>query len=301
LNLLEAHNSLAGKRAVVIGGAFGTGREVTLALAGSGVDVAICDNDLEALGAIVPEVEALGRRIVAMPADVMDAEALDRFYDGVENEFPFVDIIVNLVGGVKRQNFLESSQEDNAADIRRNFGYVLDSFRRGIPLIRKSGRGGSIINFTTIEAHRGAATLSVYAGAKAANSNFSRSMAVELAREAIRVNVIAPDATPARGSLRAIGPERAAALTALGENAKAGLSMYVPQGTPAQPGDLAGAVLFLASDMARKITGIVLHVDGGTMAAGGMINWPFGDGYMPAPLAGTLKRLLADGTFPGAD
>jgi 3-oxoacyl-[acyl-carrier protein] reductase len=71
---------------------------------------------------------------------------------------------------------------DAYAFIQLNYGYVLDSVRRAIPLIRKSGKGGSIINFTNIEAHRGAAMLSVYAGAKAANTNFSRAMAGELGR-----------------------------------------------------------------------------------------------------------------------
>jgi NAD(P)-dependent dehydrogenase (short-subunit alcohol dehydrogenase family) len=160
-------------------------------------------------------------------------------------------------------------------------------------LIRRGGRGGSIINFTTIEAHRGAATFSVYAGAKAATTNFSRAMAVELGAEGIRVNTIAPDTTPARGSYNALSPHDLAKLDELGEEALAhSYEMYIPQKKAPTVDDLVNAVLFLASDLARAITGITLHVDGGTMAAFGWIDWPFEDGYMPAPLGGTVSRLF---------
>lgn len=157
MGLLEAHAALAGKVAVVIGGAGGIqGRAVTLALAEAGVAIATCDIDAEAVRAIVPQVEALGQRILSVHADAADAEALDRFYDRVGAEFERLDIVVNLVGSVQRSLFLDTTREQNARDIRLNYGYVIDSIRRAVPLIRRSGKGGSIINFTTIEAHRGA-------------------------------------------------------------------------------------------------------------------------------------------------
>src|SRR5438067_2409759 len=101
MSLLEAHAGLAGKRAVVVGGAGGVGRAVTLALADAGVDVAACDNDEEAVRDIVPEVEARGRRILSVLADVCDRAAFDRFWDEVESEFGAIDIVVNVAGGVK--------------------------------------------------------------------------------------------------------------------------------------------------------------------------------------------------------
>src|SRR5512139_1149542 len=208
MGLLEAHAGLAGKVAVVVGGCGEIqGRAVTLALAKAGVAIAACDIDQEAVRTIVPEVEALGSRMLAVHADVADPAALDGFYDRVEAEFDRLDIVVNLVGGVKRSLFLDTSREDNARDIRLNYGYVIDSVRRAVPQIRKGGRGGSIINFTTIEAHRGAATYAVYAGAKAATTNFSRAMAVELGADRIRVNLLAPDTSPAKTSNSALYPE----------------------------------------------------------------------------------------------
>ena len=220
MSLLDAHAGLAGKVAVVVGGAGGfIGRGVTLALAKAGVAIATCDNDDEGLSTIGPEVEALGSRILSVRADVTDSEALDAFYDRVEGQFDRLDIVVNVPGGVKRSLFVETTREENARDIRLNYGYVIDSVRRAIPLIRRGGRGGSIINFTTIEAHRGAATYAVYAGAKAATTNFSRALAVELGGDGIRVNLIAPDTTRARASNSALYPEDFARLAALGEDA----------------------------------------------------------------------------------
>ena len=269
MGLLEAHAGLAGKVAVVVGGAGGfVGRGVTLALAKAGVHIAACDNDEEAVRTIVQEGEALGSRILSMRADVVDADALDAFYDRVEVEFNRLDFVVNVAGGVSRSLFVETTREQNARDIRLNYGYVIDSVRRAIPLIRRGGRGGSIINFTTIEAHRGAATYAVYAGAKAATTNFSRALAVELGGDGIRVNLIAPDTSPARASNSALYPEDFARLAALGENALAeAYKMYVPLKNAPSVDDIVNGVLFFASDLSRSITGTTLHIDGGTSAA----------------------------------
>jgi NAD(P)-dependent dehydrogenase (short-subunit alcohol dehydrogenase family) len=294
MGLLEAHAGLAGKVAVVVGGAGEIiGRAVTLGLARAGVSIAACDIHEDAVEAIVPEAEALGVRILAVQADAAEPAALGRFYDRVEAEFGRADILVNVVGGVRRALFMDTTPEDNARDIQLNYGYVIQSCRRAIPLIRKGGRGGSIVNFTTIEAHRGAATYAVYAGAKAATTNFSRALAVELGAEQIRVNLIAPDTSPARVSNAALSAQDFERLAALGEDAlKEAINFYVPQKRAPSVDDLVNGVLFLASDLSRSITGTTLHIDGGAIAALGFLDWPFGDGHMPAPLGGTLARLF---------
>ncbi|HZV08167.1 MAG TPA: SDR family oxidoreductase, partial [Novosphingobium sp.] len=74
-----------------------------------------------------------------------------------------------------------------------------------------------------------------------------------------------------------------------------GLEMYIPRGEAPPIEALADAVLFLASDLSRFVSGTTLHVDGGTMAAAGFLDWPFGDGFVPTPLAGTLGRLYRPG------
>ncbi len=293
MTMIDAYAGLKGKSAALLGGAYGVGRAVTLALARAGVRIMCCDNDMEAVRAIVPEVEAVGGTIISLEADVLDPRALDAFYDRVEEEFGKLDIVVNVAGGgMRRAPFMETNRAAHAREIRLNYGYVIDSVQRAVPLLRRSG-GGSIINFTTIEAQRGAASYAVYAGAKAANANFSRAVAVELAAEGIRVNMIAPDTTEARASYASIGPELQAKMGGLSADlwTKA-LNLYIPQQRNPTTEDLGNAVLFLVSDLARAIIGQTLHVDGGTSASLGFINWPEGDGWGPAPLVITTQRLF---------
>ena len=284
--------SLAGKVAAVIGGSHGIGRAVSFALAGAGADLFVCDVDEEALAATAADLAAAGHTVQTLRADVLSEAEIDAFYDLVAANGR-LDLVVNVAGGVKRGLLLDRSPEDDAADIRRNYGYIVQSYRRAIPLIRQGGRGGSITSFTTIEAHRGAASFSVYAGAKAATTNFTKAMAVELAAEGIRCNNLVPDTTYSRGNVQAMGPELLARVAALPEELRSkGRDMYVPMHRSPTPEELADGVLFLASPLASAITGIDLHVDGGTRAAGGFIEWPHGDGFVPAPLAGSIAKLF---------
>jgi len=292
MGLLEDRANLQGKVAVVIGGASGVGAAVTTSLAGAGVDVAFCDIKADALEPTRAAVEKLGRKTLAKAANAIEPAQLRSFYEAFAAQFDRLDIVVNVVGGVRQRLFMDATPEQCAEDIQRNYGYVLDSVRHAIPLIRKGGRGGSIINFTTIEAHRGAASFAVYAGAKAGLTNFTRALAAELGAERIRVNTLAPDTTPSEGNTLALPPESRDKLAKVSREALVeSYKMYIPMQVAPAPDDLANAVLFLASDLAAFVTGTTLHVDGGTSASLGFINWPFGDGWVPVPLDGTLSRL----------
>jgi len=280
----------------VIGGGGGIGAGVALALAEAGVDLALCDIDAGALAATAARAQGLGRQVLACHADATCEAALDGFYADLAGAFPRLDILVNLAGGTRRGPLADASRADIARDIHRNYGYVVQSVQAALPLLRRSGDGGSIVNFTTIEAHRGAAGFAVYAGAKAATANFTRAIAVELGKEKIRANCIAPDTTPSAGNLAAMPADFAARFAALPQAARGkGLEMYIPRGEAPPIEALADAVLFLASDLSRFVSGTTLHVDGGTMAAAGFLDWPFGDGFVPTPLAGTLGRLYRPG------
>lgn len=293
MGLLEAHAALKGRKAAVVGGAHGIGRAISLALADAGIAVAACDFDEEALAPLAEELAEREVQHLSLLADVRDEAAFEAFFDRVEAEFGTLDFLINVAGGVKSDLFTDTSREQNASEIRLNYGYILDAVRRAVPMIRKGGRGGSIVSFTTIEAHRGAASYSVYAGAKAATTNFSKALAVELAREGIRVNCIAPDTTPSRTSYSSASPEFMEKYFALPEEAReAGMAMYIPQKEPPSQEDLANAVLMLVSDLTRSITGITLHVDGGTMASAGFIDWPFDHKWGPAPGVETLAKLF---------
>jgi NAD(P)-dependent dehydrogenase (short-subunit alcohol dehydrogenase family) len=179
----------------VIGGGAGVGAAVTLALARAGVDVAFCDVKEDAIRSTRGAVERLGRQVVTSVTDALDVDQLRMFYATCDDTFDHLDILVNVVGGVRKREFSVTAPDQWSDDIHRNFGWVLHSTSLAIPRIRSSGRGGSIINFTTIEAHRGAAGYAAYAGAKAGLTNFSRALAVELGQEKIRVNLVAPDST----------------------------------------------------------------------------------------------------------
>jgi 3-oxoacyl-[acyl-carrier protein] reductase len=296
MGILDKRSNLRGRKGVIIGGADGIGKAVTMALSDSEVDVAFCDINEPAVKKTKAELEASHRKAIAETADALDPVQLRRFYSTVEAAFGHVDIVVNVVGGVLMQPFMEKTAESCEKDIQRNFGYVLESTRLAVPLLRKSGRGGAIVNFTTIEAHRGAGGFAVYAGAKAATTNFSRAMAWELGPEGIRVNVVAPDTTASEGNRKALPPD----LQALNAAAPAewwnrSYKMYIPLGTPPSADDLANAVLFLVSDLSSSITGHVVHVDGGTAAALGMIRWSQDENVtLPLPSGSMLAQIFGD-------
>lgn len=296
MGLRAALEAMQGKTAAVIGGAAGhLGRGTTLGLAAEGVHCIVCDNDREGLDAIVGEVAALGTgaRVTPIYGDVMDPASLDAFWDQVEGLTDRIDILVNVCGGVARSLFENTSRASHADNIRYNYGYHIDSCHRALPLLKKDGNGGAIVNFTTIEAHRGAATFAVYAGAKAGLTNFSRALAVELGQHQIRVNCLASDTSLARTTNAALAPEDFERLAAVGPHAMdEAMKIYVPMKRAPTVEEVVDGVVFLTSDLSRTVTGQTLFVDGGTYAAFGFLDWPGGDSFMPAPLGGALKMMF---------
>jgi len=294
VGFLDDRGNLKGRIALVVGGADGIGKAITLALAQAGVDVGLCDINASALDTTKAEIIALGRRAFGVRADVTVPAQLQQFYERVAETFQAAHILVNVVGGVRMQPFEERSASDCAQDIQRNFGYVIESTRLALPLLRRAERGACIINFTTIEAHRAAGGFAVYAGAKAATAQFSKAMAWELGPHGIRVNVVAPDTTPSAGNIDALPPAVHAANADVPPAWWAeAFKMYIPLQVPPTSEDIANAVLFLASDLARSITGQILHVDGGTAAGLGMLRWPYDGGItLPVPMGATMRKLF---------
>jgi NAD(P)-dependent dehydrogenase (short-subunit alcohol dehydrogenase family) len=141
-----------------------------------------------------------------------------------------------------------------------NFGWLLHSTQLAARQMRKQGHGGSIISITSIEGHRAAPGYAVYAGMKGAVTNFSRTLALELAPDRIRVNTIAPDQIPTEGMPM--------------EYDQRVITAGIPMGRQGTYEDLGGCALFLASDLSEYITGTSLHPDGGAWASAGWWNWP---------------------------
>ena len=235
---------LTGRRAVVTGAAQGIGSAVATALARFGADVAICDRDADGLARTAEEITASGRQAHADLLDVRDADAVNQWISPLAH----VDVLVNNAGGGFRADFLAVNEKGQDALIRENFSSVTHCIRACVP--KMPATGGSVINITSIEAHRAAPGFAVYSAMKAALVNLSKTLALELGDRHIRVNCIAPDVIPTPG----IGGD---------------LPVKTPLPYAGHVDDIAAAAMYLASDWSRFVTGTTIHVDGGNLAAGG--------------------------------
>lgn len=249
-----SHLLLDGRVVVVTGAAAGLGAAIADAFARFGADLALCDRDEEGLAATGEAARQHGHRVHTGVLDVRDGDAVASFLADVASGFGAADVLVNNAGGGFFAPFLDVGPGGQDALVRENFTSVTHFVRGFVPLVPE--RGGSIVNVTSIEAHRAGPGFAIYSAMKAAVANLTRSLALELAERRIRVNCIAPDmiSTPGIGEL----PEG-----------------RTPLPDPGHPDDVAGAALYLASDLSGFVTGTTLHVDGGTWAAGG---WRRGDG-----------------------
>lgn len=289
MGYLEQRANLAGKTAVVVGGGGGLGRACSLDLGRAGVRLALCDRNAELLEETAAQLSADGAEVTTEVLDAREPESLAGFYDRARNHLgQHLDVLVNVVGGTGRRLFADSGPRGWEVVIRTNFTWLLHSTSLAIPWMRQGG-GGSIINLTSIEAHRAAPGFAVYAGMKAAVTNFGRSIAVELAADGIRVNTIAPDMIPTEG-ISGIGEGAPAVDPALAE---AATRIAIPMGDRGTYADIGGCALFLASDLSRYVTGTTLHADGGTFASSGWFNWP-GTGYGPTPPPAAVQALVAE-------
>jgi NAD(P)-dependent dehydrogenase (short-subunit alcohol dehydrogenase family) len=240
---------LDGRVAIVTGAAVGIGRATAIALARFGADVAVCDRDAENLGTCLDEIEATGRTALPGILDVREGEQVTTWLGDVAERFGAVDVLVNNAGGGFRADFLDVNDKGQDALIRENFTSVASFVRGVVPLMPTDG--GSIVNVTSIEAHRAGPGFAVYSAMKAAQVSLTQSLALELGPRLIRVNCVAPDVIPTPG----IGGD---------------LPVRTPLPRAGDPDDVAAAIVFLANPkLSGFVTGTTIHVDGGNGAAGG--------------------------------
>jgi len=207
--------------------------------------VALCDRDAEGLQRTAADVEAAGRAASTAVLDVRDGDAVRDWIGTWER----LDVLVNNAGGGFRAAFLDVNEKGQDSLVRENFTSVTNFVRACVPLMPADGHA-SIINVTSIEAHRAGPGFAIYSAMKAALVSLTKSLALELGDRHIRENCIAPDVIPTPG----IGGD---------------MPVKTPLPFAGHVDDVAGAVIFLASDLGRFVTGSTVHVDGGNLAAGG--------------------------------
>jgi 3-oxoacyl-[acyl-carrier protein] reductase len=258
---------LDGRVAVVTGGGSGIGRGIAAGFAAFGASVVIWERDASSCAEAAAEAGGVG-----MTVDVREPEQVDQALARTVQEAGPVHILVNNAGGVFSVPFLESREKGWDALYRANLRHVMLCTQRVARSMVAAGTGGSIINVTSIEGARAAPGYAAYAAAKAGVINFTKTVALEFAPLGIRVNALAPDITLTEGLVSVAPP------ASLGR-----FEHVVPLGRPGHVDEMAGAALFLASDLSSYVTGQTLHVDGGTEAAGGWYHHPETGEYLLGP------------------
>jgi NAD(P)-dependent dehydrogenase (short-subunit alcohol dehydrogenase family) len=249
---------LDGRVAVVTGGGAGIGRGIARGLAAFGARVAIWERDADACAAAADEVGGL-----ACPADVRLEDDVDVALAATVESLGTPTILVNNAGGVFWTSLLDAPGKAWDTLIRSNLTHLLLCTQRVARAMVAAGLPGAVVNVTSIEGTRAAPGYAAYAAAKAGVVSLTKTAALELAPHGIRVNCLAPDVTLTDGLLAVAHPgfERS-------------IENMVPMGRAGTVDEMAGAAVFLASEMSSYITGETIHIDGGTAAAGGWYHHP---------------------------
>jgi 2-hydroxycyclohexanecarboxyl-CoA dehydrogenase len=247
---------LAGQTALVTGAGRGIGRAIALALAREGAQVAALDILGEEAAKVRGEVEALGVKALACTADLTKRDQVNRAVEGVVAQLGGLDIVVNNAGWDKLEMFLDSEEPTWDRIIAVNFKSILYVCKAALPHMVTRG-GGRVINIASDAGRVGSMGEAVYAGSKGAIIAFSKTLAREVARSRITVNVVCPGLTetPLLQGIRADSPRAGKIIDAV--------TRGIPLGRVGLPEDVAEAVAFLASPAANYITGQTLSVSGG--------------------------------------
>ena len=263
---------LSDQVAIVTGGGGGIGRAIALALAEAGADIVIADIIPERCAEVAARVTEFGRTALPVPTDVTDTDAIRRVIEAADARFGRIDILVNNAGGVAKRPFSEQSERSWRKHVDLNLISLFAATSAVIEPMIRGGRGGSIINVSSIEAARAAPNFAVYAACKAGVNNFTRTMALELADHDIRVNAIAPDYTVTPGtSGNPTGPVAEANWNQPSPAQADATARRIPQRRAGLMEECGQAALFLASPMASYVNGVILPVDGGSWASSGWV------------------------------
>ena len=246
---------LGGKVAIVVGGASGIGRAIALGFSEAGADVALADLNVQGLDEVSKEVEAKGRRAVAVRTDVTNEEEVEQMVAQALQGLGRVDVLVCSAGATVRKPVLELSKQEFEHVLAVNLVSVFLCGKAVGRVMVEQGKG-SIINLASIMGHVALPGRPAYDSSKGGVVQLTKSMALEWAEHKVRVNALCPGFT------------RTPFTQALWEDPE-GLAM-IEERTPmkrlALPEEMVGAAIFLASDASQYVTGSSLFVDGGWMA-----------------------------------
>lgn len=250
--------SLEGRVALITGGGTGIGRATALVLAEHGADVVLAGRRPDPLESTAKEVIMMGRRALAVSADVTAADACRALVDGAVSEFGRLDVLVNCAGGAETKSILRWPDDDFENVVDLNFKAVWHLSKAAAKPMQEQGKG-AIVNISSGASLLAMPQAAPYAAAKAAVNNLTGSMAAAWAKKGIRVNAIA------------VGAVRAATLT--DDAARYGLDPEAIAttnglGRLGEPDEIGYGVLFFASDASSFCSGQTLYMHGAPGPAG---------------------------------
>jgi NAD(P)-dependent dehydrogenase (short-subunit alcohol dehydrogenase family) len=252
-------DGLAGKVALVTGGASGIGRACALTLARHGCDVGVLDLAIERAAAVGREIEALGRRAIGVAADVSDPAVLGAAVKMVTDRLGPIGILINSAGINHLGNLLEMDARHWKDTFAVNVDGVFNACRAVVPDM-VARRSGAVVNMASWLGKRGMAMYGSYAASKFAVVGITQSLAFEVAPHGIRVNAVAPGLIVDTGMRAHVESEHAK----LGLPLAADRVGAIPLRRVGTPDDVARVVAFLASEEASYVTGATYDITGGT-------------------------------------
>jgi gluconate 5-dehydrogenase len=244
---------LTGKVALVVGGHGGLGKAIALGLAEAGADVVVASRNLDALQNTAREIEAKGKKSLAVSVDIVDEKQVNQMVDTILKTFPHIDILVNAAGLAIRKpaDSFPIEEWQKVMDINTR-GTFLWCQAVGRQMIKQ--KSGKIINVSSVRGRYGLpAGYAAYCPSKGAVDTLTRTLACEWAKHNVMVNAIAPTV---------VETELTKDLLADKEYAKT-MKARIPMGRWALPEDIVSPTIFFASDAANFVTGQILYIDGG--------------------------------------
>jgi NAD(P)-dependent dehydrogenase (short-subunit alcohol dehydrogenase family) len=244
---------LDGRKALVTGASRGIGRGIALAFARAGADVAISARDAEKLGQVAAEIEALGRRAVVVPADVLDADAVRGAVEQSAEQLDGLDVLVNNAGGNSFSSPLAAMRFSGwQKTFSLNVESIFHASQAAFPYL-SAADNASVINVSSVASLAGTPFMAHYGAAKAAVSSLTKTLAIEWAHAGVRVNSLVPGwiETDLTDFLRD------------SQSTEEALLARVPMLRWGQVEEISQPAVFLASDAASFMTGQQLVVDGG--------------------------------------